>query len=593
MKLRRAIGRCVLFGLSALMSVDQGHSLTLRVESAESAAVPVGTAVLWNASVEDDPAGPVWYRFRVRTPDDWRFRTVRDYSPQSSFRWVPRLTDGLYYIEVTARDLGTGETQSIVMPQDVVSVVAGSDMPIITPTSNPLVFLYSAPPCALGSTMRVTFVAPDGFRQSTHAIACGAGRSVNVYLAGLRAETNYRVQHAVMAPDGGVSLGPQLSLRSGRLGFTPASTRPLREPQATTDQPVLLQNRLLEFTIATDLLGNVIWYAPDRFQYLTRPLPGGSFFVLVEDQSRGDADQYLREIDLAGNIILETNAARVNEQLQALGRPSMTSFHHEALRLANGNILVLAATERLLTNVQGPGPVDVIGDMIIELNEDLEVRWVWDAFQHMDVTRKAILDEKCTPGLGGCSVFRLAPIANDWLHGNSLSLTPDGNILYSARHQDWVVKIHYGSGYGSGAVIWRLGPEGDFRMLSQDPWPWFSHQHDAAIVSRGMLSRLLVFDNGNTRQTVQDDAHSRGQLIELDESTRTATLVLNADLGAYALALGSAQLLGNGSYHFNLGWTPDNRSEALEYGPTGNVITRVGAETPQYRSFRMRNLYSP
>jgi hypothetical protein len=305
-------------------------------------------------------------------------------------------------------------------------------------------------------------------------------------------------------------------------------------------------------------------------------------------------EQYLRQIDLAGNVVLETNAARVNEQLRALGKQAMTSFHHEARRLPNGNILVLAGNERILTDVQGPGPVDVIGDMILVLDkDDLSVLWVWDAFDHLDVTRKAILDEKCTKGAGGCPAFYLAEIANDWLHGNSLALTPDGDIIYSARHQDWVIKIHYGSGYGSGEVMWRLGKDGDFRLVEGGPDQWFSHQHYANIPDIGVTASLLVFDNGNVRQSTDASVHSRGQLFEIDRTTLTARLALNVDLGEYALALGSAEKLPNGNYHFGLGWMPNNHSQMLEYDSSGKLVSQLEADTQVYRALRVPNLYTP
>ena len=338
------------------------------------------------------------------------------------------------------------------------------------------------------------------------------------------------------------------------------------------------------------MCGNVIWYIAETLQYLTRPLAGGQFLALIENHETDDTGQLMRVIDLAGNTILETNAARINEQLDALGRSRITSFHHEARRLPNGKFLVLAGNEKILTDVQGQGDVPVIGDMILLLNADLEVEWVWDGFDHLDNSRKAILDEKCTPRQGGCPVMRLATLANDWLHGNSLAVTPDGGILYSARHQDWIIKIDFANGTGSGAVLWRLGKGGDFQILSDDPDPWFSHQHDASIVNG---DGVLLFDNGNTRYASNTSIHSRGQILTIDESTRTARLTFNADLGGYALALGSAQQLPNGNYHFNAGWLPNMLSQALEYDSSGALLSQLEVPTAQYRSFRMIDLYTP
>ena len=65
--------------------------------------------------------------------------------------------------------------------------------------------------------------------------------------------------------------------------------------------------------------------------------------------------------------LLETNAARVNEQLLAMGKRQITAFHHEA-RPLEWRLAVLGDVEQILTDVQGPGPVDVVGDMIVVLD---------------------------------------------------------------------------------------------------------------------------------------------------------------------------------------------------------------------------------
>jgi hypothetical protein len=395
----------------------------------------------------------------------------------------------------------------------------------------------------------------------------------------------------VQAGDGTLVKGPVLTLQTGALSFAPADTSMVEEAAHTGMQTVLVQNRLFEFSVATDGEGRVIWYVPETLQYLTRFEPGGYFFALIEDDNADDSGQLLRELDLAGNTVLETNAGRINEQLSQRGMNKMTSFHHEARRLPDGNILVLAGTERLLTDVQGSGETDVIGDMILVLNGDLDLIWAWDAFDHLDVKRKAVLDEKCVPTGGGCPVLRLAGTANDWLHGNALSMAADGNIIYSARHQDWIMKIDYAGGTGN--VIWRLGKDGDFTLLSNDPQPWFSHQHDPHFEDGDAANRMMVFDNGNTRRVDDGEAHSRGQVLELDENSLSARLVLNADMGDYSLALGSAEKLSNGDYFFLMGWMPTATSQTVVFDSSGGVTSRYQVQTQQYRAFRMHNLYTP
>lgn len=178
------------------------------------------------------------------------------------------------------------------------------------------------------------------------------------------------------------------------------------------------------------------------------------------------------------------------------------------------------------------------------------------------------------------------------MHGNSLQRADDGNILYSARHQDWVIKIDYRDGAGSGNIIWRLGKDGDFQINSNDPNPWFSHQHDAGFVA-GSTTTLALFDNGDVRRAADPSANSRGQVFQLDEQNHKATFVLNANLGGYSFALGSAYKLPNGNYHFDLGWLPDTTSQSVEIDPSGNVVYAISISSPDYRSFRMKDLYTP
>lgn len=557
--------------------------------TADPPTTSVGGAVRWYPFVQESDGGEISYRFRVRAPGDSQFRMARDYRAELIWLWTPTQGEGQYEIELSARNRDTGEETTTIYSYDVAPRATGKT-PVLTRTENALVALYSAPACEAGSRMRVAFTSSSGEVHSTPSLDCNGSRTMNVYLAGMRASTEYAVRHMIEDGQGAVSYGPELKMTTDALSFTPPLSAPLRPADTSSQFGVLLQNRLFDYSVATDLDGNVIWYIPENLQYLTRPLPGGYFVALIEDHEAGDSGQLFRVIDLAGQTVLETNARRVNDQLAELGQNRITSFHHEARRLPDGKFLVLAATERFITDVQGPGDVPVIGDMILLLSADLQVEWVWDAFDHLDVSRRAVLNETCVPRQGGCPVMRIASVANDWLHGNSLAVTPDGGILYSARHQDWVIKIDFANGTGSGDVIWRLGKDGDFQVASDDPDPWFSHQHDASAVENG---GVLLFDNGNTRYESDSSIHSRGQVFEIDETSRVARLVFNADLGSYSLALGSAQYMAPGRYHFNSGWMPNMISQALEYDESGELVNQLEVQTPQYRSFRMRDLYTP
>ena len=189
--------------------------------------------------------------------------------------------------------------------------------------------------------------------------------------------------------------------------------------------------------IATDLQGRVIWYlrSPDL---ITRVIPGGRFLVLgdgLNSVNSARSGQLLRELDLAGNMVRETNIGRVAEQLESRGihsdcqkngRECVSGFHHEAIRLPNGHTLAVAGIERMMpTGTQGSKvPVDVLGDVIIDLDEDFQVAGVWNSFDHEDINRKSLNDAKCHTGGGGCPAVLLADEANGWLHSNSLNYIP-------------------------------------------------------------------------------------------------------------------------------------------------------------------------
>ena len=569
-------------------------AMSVSLEPSTPSPAKVGDVITWTANVSGAMPGTLWYRFRERRVGQ-NARVIRDYGPLNRLDWAVSDHEGSFQIEVAVRNLDAFESGTALVAYQIAPRV-GTDGAAVNPTRNPLVFLYSAPACAAGSRMRVDLTDPSGLVQSTDYHACGHGLSMNFYLAGLRPATTYTVQQAI---DSGTDFatGAQMTLTTPPVSLPLAAYTVLKPPQPPVAQGVLLQSSLLQNIVATDLTGNLLWFYPVNLPFLTEAERGGRFLGIYWDATLDPSAQFLREFDLAGNTILETNAARVSEQLRLRGMQPVNAFHHDARLLADGKILTLAASERVLTDVQGPGAVDVIGDTILVLDTNLQVVWAWDAFDHLDPRRMAVLNETCTRGGGGCAPFYAAPQANDWLHGNSVQLTPDGSILYSSRHQDWLIKIDYRNGEGAGDVLWRLGKGGDFQAQSNDPDPWFSHQHDANFLADDN-SILTVFDNGNTRQFSNPSAHSRGQVIQLDEANHVATFKLNVDLGAFSMALGTAQLLSNGNYSFDLGWIPGSQGQVgscqmMEVDPTGAAVYDLQAATVVYRAMRMRDLYTP
>jgi arylsulfate sulfotransferase len=465
------------------------------------------------------------------------------------------------------------------------------------------VALYSAPPCPTGSIMQVDFRRSAGnYVYVTSPKSCNGTTSMNFYIGGMRPTAQYTLQGHVIHGSSDVA-GPVLTFTTGAI---PSSITfehfTVPTPEGITAHPVALTSPTSGVPFATDSLGNVVWYLPayqNTGGYLTRPVPGGTFLGIADDNSGVPANRrLLREYDMAGNLIRETNTAAISAQLVArFNTDSITSIHHEVFRFPNGDTGLLGSVEKIAN--QGSGNVDVLGDMAIVLDSNLQVKWSWDEFHHLDITRQAILGETCQAGNAGCPHLYQPgySVANDWTHSNAFAPTPDGNLIVSIRHQDWIVKMNYQNGTGDGSILWRLGRGGDFTVNSSNACPWFSHQHDTTFAGNGLLT---LFDNGNTRITEpaefcgngSSQSDSRGQSWSLDETHMIANPVLNLDLGAFSLATGSAELLPLGNYHFFMGFVGGTHSKSVEYTPSGQL--RFEEDFPQnvgYRSFRMSTLY--
>ena len=578
------------------------------VSLAPSEPVPqlVGETITWTATAADVGTSPV-YQFSTASHGDG-FHVVRDFSPANTFTWTP-MQEGSYDIKVAVKDgYQAAETTTAVAADAVASRVNGPQ-PAITVTLNPLVALFSVPPTQPGpgphGTVHVEFsVAGDQPSwRSTNDVPTMPGKSTNIFVAGMLPSTTYEMRDVFS--DGAVS--------SPRLFTTGSLPTTLSFPTFTVQTPPTSESDLDQDMIfhqfpnapsnapnpvATDLSGRVEWYYDVSQSGFSRTfvgqslVPGGTVLVLGVDRyaplpATMDA---LREVDLAGNVVRETNMNAVNAQLAARGIHPVFTFTHDVERLPNGQTAVIGATERTI-DLNGT-PTNYVGMTIVVLDKDLQVAWAWDAFDHLDVTRGPILGEILQAG----SPDQLAAStptfpAVDWLHINAVSWSPaDGNLIVSVRHQDWVLKIDYRNGAGDGHIVWRLGQGGDFAVNSTDPNPWFSHQHDAHYIDG---HTLILFDNGNTRRAGDPTAESRGQVWTLDEQTMTATLAFNVDVGSYSPMFGSAQRLSNGNYSFLSGGQgqPPFFGQFTEVQPDGSAAYGLRVNKGEYRSFRMQTLY--
>jgi len=186
----------------------------------------------------------------------------------------------------------------------------------------------------------------------------------------------------------------------------------------------------------------------------------------------------------------------------------------------------------------------------------------------------------------------LADEANGWLHSNSLNYIPSsGDFLVSQPEQNWVLKVDWKDGKGSGNVLWRLGKDGDFKVESKDPNPWFSFQHDAGFEPLG--SDLLTLTNDGDASGTAKKVGVRAQVWKLDEEKHIATLVYSAPLGVGTICCGSMQFLKNGGYTAVAGWSLPLTGRTTEFDKDGKVVFADDiAGVFDYRSYRVEDMYS-
>jgi len=597
----------------------QSNPCTIALASSKPSPQLVGERVVWTTTATNCGNAPV-YQYQVaftneaKEDDDKRledsgnsgehskgqpkFRMVRDFSPGNTLAWAP-LREGAYQVMVRVKDSFDALDASLAVVSDTVnSRVTGTEA-VVTPTLNPLVALYSAPPCEEG-TIRVKFRPADGTSDSpwltTNSMPCVEGQSRNFLVAGMPANRRFEMVHVTSDESSSPSLFFTTGTPPATMSFPSFTVRQAPGTESDVSQEMIYhafvqrpQPNAVNL-MATDLKGGVTWYYDQLQAGLTNTgspgvlEPGGTVLVQGRDRNRTLGFNVLREIDLAGNSLRETNIDAVNAQLKIKGQGIIYGFHHDNLRLPNGNIATLGWNLRTV-DVNGT-PTPYAGNLIVVLDKNFQVVWTWDAFDHMDVHRGPLLGEVCSG--------QPCPItgAIDWLHVNSIAQSPeDGELLISVRHQDWVIKIDYDHGSGDGHIIWRLGKDGDVAINTTEPSPWFSHQHNVHYLDK---NTLLLFDNGNVRCFGVKNCNSRGQKWTIDEEAMTATPLLNVDLGNYSDALGSAETLPNGNFVFTSGFqgTPEAPfGQSIEVLPDGSKVYVLEGAAREYRSYRMKDLY--
>jgi hypothetical protein len=254
-----------------------------------------------------------------------------------------------------------------------------------------------------------------------------------------------------------------------------------------------------------------------------------------------------------GSFVVMDQSYREVARFQAAGgRPSDL---HELILTPRGTALV-ASYETVpmdLTRVGGPKQGKVVSGLVQELQLPHGRKlFEWDSLDHVRVEE---------------AHQAVAKGPFDYFHLNSIDVTPDGNLLVSARNTWTVYKIDY----GSGSVLWRLGGKrSSFAMASGTRFAW---QHDARWHTPGEVS---LFDNGAAPKV---HPQSRGLRIAVDTKRMRATLrrAYTHSPGVLGVAIGSVQRLPNGNWLVSWGTAP----YFTELAPNGDV--RLDGALPEER----------
>ena len=499
--------------------------------------------------------------------------------------------------------------QTVTLTATAVALAPGDSA--VSSTNNPLVAMYSYAPTS-GAQVSVEFGPDTNYGLQTSAQSVVPEAVANIYVAGMQADTTYHMRARALLSDGSTVTDNDHSFTTSH--FDPTILPKISATTSGTPQPGVelidvasstSKGRFLE-AYATDLSGNIIWGYdfPDHGTYSAvqpiKLLPNGNFLVTVSFGSQllvngvpPGALVDLREIDLAGDPIRDITLDQLNSRLAAAGyNLVLNDIHHDVTVLPNGHWVLIASSTKPFSNLTGmAGTTNVIGDVIVDLDTNLNPVWVWNSFDHLDVNRHPI-------GFP------------DWTHTNAvLYSSDDGNLLVSMRHQSWILKLNYLNGTGNGSILWHLGREGDFTLTNGSaPADWFYGQHQPSFVSTanaGVFS-LALMDNGYgrfldsatqcTTVTTSAACYTTVPILSIDESAKTATVLFRDTLPAsqYSYFGGGSTALANGNLEFDLCAQDLTNSQVNEItsGASPQTVWQLTATgTNMYRANRLPSLY--
>jgi len=257
-------------------------------------------------------------------------------------------------------------------------------------------------------------------------------------------------------------------------------------------------DHIFPVAVMVDTEGEVVWYYEYNQWYLSsfgdvtwNPENQTILIGLTKDLSAADsmAEEAIK-IDLEGNIVWKSP-----ETAGYYYGPG--SWNHAYYMMKDGSV----------TFPQVIYDDCVVTDRIVNLDGgNYSENWSWD---YRDYFEKP-----------DCSTNTSGDFYIDWTHTNSVTMYKEEGIVYvNSRNFSTFFKIDM----SSGAIIWRLGKDGDFTFVGNKKNPWFELSHDPEI--NGVNGNKVIFyDNGTAER-----GFSRIVEYTIDETEMTAEMTFEFD----------------------------------------------------------------
>lgn len=430
----------------------------------------------------------------------------------------------------------------------LVAVLASCDSPVVTPvipvvsvdeTASPLVRVLDVS-LSRASTVSVEYWTEDGPR--LRAADTGDASRHDVVLARLRPGTTYEYEITIDDAAGPVRgafdtapLPPEVAAFEFTTEGVPTHALTLFEVNRSDGD--------FQGPILIDESGAVVWYFDTGPVAGTARMDNGDFVIL-------DGVHGALRVAPTGEVV-----ADLPQEAEG-GRRA----HHDVVATPGNTLLILSHETR-----------DFEGRAIIG-----EAVWEWDPATGALDQRWSSFDH-----LSPDTDWGVQSHDGDWLHANSISIGPGGNVLMSLRSLNQVISI----APDWQSLEWRLGGVNADILVSGDDA--FFGQHTAAeLPAVDGRRRVMVFDNGSGAR-----GYSRALELELDPHAGTATTAwqFRPTPDNFSVITSLARRMDNGNTFVAFGAGPGlfgsyGPVEAYEVDPSGGVLFRAEIGGPLVNS---------